>query len=68
MKNNGMGRRSFLGRSVIGAAGACVLAGGVTSGAAAAPAGAKLRKAVQLGMLPKELPDAEKFALAKRCG
>jgi len=28
----------------------------------------KLRKALQLGMLPKELPDADKFKLAKRCG
>ena len=30
--------------------------------------GAKLRKALQSNMLPKELPDAEKFALAKQCG
>ena len=27
-----------------------------------------LRKALQLGMLPKELPDADKFKLARACG
>jgi len=30
--------------------------------------GAKLRKALQLGMLPKSLSDADKFKLAKKCG
>ncbi len=30
--------------------------------------GAKLRKALQLGMLPKNLSDADKFKLAKKCG
>ncbi len=29
---------------------------------------AKLRKALQLGMLPRELSDADKFKLAKKCG
>jgi hexulose-6-phosphate isomerase len=28
----------------------------------------KLRKALQLGMLPRELSDADKFKLAKKCG
>lgn len=28
----------------------------------------KMKKAVQLGMLPQELPDEEKFRLARRCG
>ena len=28
----------------------------------------KLRKALQFGMLPKKLPDADKFKLAKECG
>jgi len=30
--------------------------------------GAKLRKALQLGMLPKKLSDADKFKLARKCG
>jgi hexulose-6-phosphate isomerase len=30
--------------------------------------GAKLRKALQFGMLPKDLSDADKFKLAKECG
>jgi hexulose-6-phosphate isomerase len=30
--------------------------------------GAKLRKAIQLNMLPKKLTDADKFKLAKKCG
>jgi L-ribulose-5-phosphate 3-epimerase len=30
--------------------------------------GRKLLKSLQLGMLPGNLPDAEKFALAKKCG
>ncbi len=30
--------------------------------------GAKLRKALQFGMLPKNLSDADKFKLAKECG
>jgi len=30
--------------------------------------GAKLRKALQIGMLPKSLSDADKFKLAKKCG
>jgi len=52
---------------------AATLAAGVTgpvagtfSTASAQPGG--LKKAIQINMLPKELPDSEKFALAKRCG
>lgn len=30
--------------------------------------GTKLRKALQIGMLPKSLSDADKFKLAKKCG
>jgi L-ribulose-5-phosphate 3-epimerase len=30
--------------------------------------GAKLHKALQIGMLPKDLSDADKFKLAKKCG
>ena len=37
-------------------------------GPAGAPKTATLRKALQIGMLPKGLSDAEKFELAKKCG
>jgi L-ribulose-5-phosphate 3-epimerase len=37
-------------------------------GAQAQRQGARLRKACQYRMLPKNLPDQEKFALAKKCG
>lgn len=60
-----MERRSFLKYTAatglgIGLAGA--------GGIAEAKGGAKLRKALQIGMLPRDVSDAEKFKLAKKCG
>lgn len=67
MEKKSMGRRDFL----VGAAAVAVGAGilGATSRACAQQTEFEaLPIAVQLGMLPKELPDPEKFALAKKCG
>jgi len=63
MDGIGVGRRSFLKLTAAAAAGVS-LAG---SAAAQAPAPRAWHKALKIGMLPN-LPDAEKFALAKRCG
>ncbi|HPD47606.1 MAG TPA: sugar phosphate isomerase/epimerase family protein [Anaerohalosphaeraceae bacterium] len=57
-------RRSFLKASVL-AMGAPLAA---RAAGAAAPEGAKLKKALQWGMLPKNLSEAQRFALAKKCG
>jgi len=57
-----MGRREFMVRTAATAA----VAGIVTTAGAEGKEGPK--KALQLGMLPKDLPDAEKFKLAKDCG
>jgi hexulose-6-phosphate isomerase len=66
MKEEIIGRRSFLRYAAAVTAGTGLL---VESGfARSSQKGAKLRKALQLGMLPKKLPDAEKFKLAKKCG
>ncbi|HUU16097.1 MAG TPA: sugar phosphate isomerase/epimerase family protein [Sedimentisphaerales bacterium] len=66
MKEEVIGRRSFLRYAAAVTAGTGLL---VESGfAGSSQKGAKLRKALQLGMLPKKLPDAEKFKLAKKCG
>ena len=63
MKGNTIARRDFL-KTAAAAAVATGLAGSFPARAAeAAP-----KKALQLGMLPKGLPDAEKFKLAKACG
>lgn len=56
-------RRSFLKTTVVAAA--LPITG---SFAAAAQSDTKLKKALQFSMLPKDLSDAEKFALAKKCG
>ncbi len=66
MKKETMGRRSFLRYAAAVTAGTSVL--GESSFARSRQKGTKLRKALQLGMLPKKLPDAEKFKLAKKCG
>jgi L-ribulose-5-phosphate 3-epimerase len=59
-------RRSFLKYAAAIAAGASLRS---TSALAEDPQrGAKLRKALQFGMLPRQLPDADKFKLAKKCG
>jgi hexulose-6-phosphate isomerase len=66
MKEKIIGRRSFLRYAAAITAGTNLLS---ESGFASnRQKGAKLRKALQLGMLPKKLPDAEKFELAKKCG
>jgi len=66
MTDNRMDRRGFMKASA-----AAVVAAGLANAAtraSAAQAYPALPKAVVMGMLPKELPIAEKFALAKRCG
>lgn len=63
MKQGGMGRREFLKQSATLA----VLAGAAGK-AAADPASPVLKKALQIGMLPGGLSDAEKFKLAADCG
>jgi L-ribulose-5-phosphate 3-epimerase len=60
------GRRDFLRTAAVVAAGATLSLKPALSRAQAGNSG--LLKACQFNMLPKELPDAEKFALAKRCG
>ena len=66
MKEEIIGRRSFLRYATAVTAGTGLL--GESVFARSRQKGAKLRKALQLGMLPKKLPDAEKFKLAKKCG
>ncbi len=66
MKEKIIGRRSFLRYATAITAGTSLL--GESGFARSERKGAKLRKALQLGMLPKKLPDAEKFKLAKKCG
>jgi L-ribulose-5-phosphate 3-epimerase len=66
MKDNIIQRRSFLKY----AATATVTTGllGQSIKVQAQQKGAKLRKALQFGMLPKNLSDPDKFKLAKECG
>ena len=65
MKNGSMGRRDFL----KSAAAASVLAGMAgTAFAETTPAPGQWKKALQLGMLPEKLSDADKFKLAFDCG
>jgi len=66
MKKEIIGRRSFLRYAAAVTAGTSVL--GESDFARSRQKGAKLRKALQLGMLPRELSDADKFKLAKKCG
>ncbi|MHC4172340.1 MAG: sugar phosphate isomerase/epimerase family protein [Planctomycetota bacterium] len=66
MKERIIGRRSFLKYTATVAAGTSLL--GQSKLAEGRHRGAKLRKALQLRMLPKELSDADKFKLAKKCG
>ena len=61
-----MERRSFL--KYTAAAGLGVSLVGRGGRAEQKKGGAKLRKALQIGMLPKDLSDADKFKLAKKCG
>jgi len=66
MKEKIMERRSFLKYTAAVTVGTSLL--GTSKPAEAGQRGAKLRKAVQLSMLPKELSDADKFKLTKKCG
>ncbi len=66
MKERIIGRRSFLKYTAAVTAGTSLL--GQSKLAEGRHRGAKLRKALQLRMLPKELSDADKFKLAKKCG
>ena len=61
-----MERRNFL--KCTAAAGLAVSLMGRSASAMEAKGGAKLRKALQIGMLPNSLSDADKFKLAKKCG
>ena len=61
-----MERRSFLKYVGAVAAGASLMGRPVF--AQDSQSDTKLRKALQLGMLPRELSDADKFKLAKKCG
>jgi len=64
--NQSAGRREFLKYAAAVTVGTGLL---TTAGRAQGQgSGAKLRKACQYNMLPKGLKDAEKFALAKKCG
>ncbi len=67
MNGTSMGRREFLRSTAAGAVMAGVagsmLKAGAAEGGAAGP-----KKAIQLGMLPKNLSDEDKFKLAKACG
>ncbi|MHC4677639.1 MAG: sugar phosphate isomerase/epimerase family protein [Planctomycetota bacterium] len=65
MNKEAMERRDFL-RYAATAAG--VALAGRSPVSQARQGSAKLRKALQFGMLPKNLSDAEKFKLAKKCG
>ena len=62
------GRRDFLRRTAAATlvAGVAGQVAGTFSTASAQQGG--LKKAIQINMLGKDLPDSEKFALAKKCG
>jgi len=61
-----MERRSFLKYTAAAGLGVGLLGRG--GRAEQKKGGAKLHKALQIGMLPKDLSDADKFKLAKKCG
>ncbi|HOC68624.1 MAG TPA: sugar phosphate isomerase/epimerase family protein [Candidatus Hydrogenedentes bacterium] len=65
MRNNFMGRREFLKKTA-----AVSMMAGMAGAMAEAPAPVPgvYKKALQIGMLPAALPDADKFKLAKDCG
>ncbi|MFB0553863.1 MAG: sugar phosphate isomerase/epimerase family protein [Phycisphaerae bacterium] len=66
MKEKIIGRRSFLSYAAAITAGTSLL--GKSGFTQSQRKGAKLRKALQLGMLPRELSNADKLKLAKKCG
>ncbi len=66
MKEEMMERRSFLRYAAAATVGTSLL--GRSADAQAGRKGGKLLKALQLGMLPRNLSNADKFKLAKKCG
>jgi len=66
MKDSIMERRSFLKYAATATVATGLLGRPIT--AQAGNKNTKLRKALQIGMLPKNLSDADKFKLAKECG
>ena len=66
MKESIMKRRSFLKYAATTTVATGLLGRSIT--AQAGKKDTKLRKALQFGMLPKNLSDADKFKLAKECG
>ncbi|MBL7188809.1 MAG: sugar phosphate isomerase/epimerase [Phycisphaerae bacterium] len=70
MKEETIERRSFLKYAATAAIGTDLLVCATTPQTAKAGAGegAKLRKALQFGMLPRDLSNADKFKLARKCG
>ncbi|UCF14062.1 MAG: hypothetical protein JSW59_11675, partial [Phycisphaerales bacterium] len=66
MKEQEIKRRSFLRYAATAAIAAPLLSD--SKAAQAGRTNTRLRKALQLGMLPKNLTDADKFKLARRCG
>ena len=66
MKEKIIGRRSFLRYAAAVTAGTSLLS--EPGFARNRQKGAKLRKALRLGMLPRELSNADKLKLAKKCG
>jgi hexulose-6-phosphate isomerase len=61
-----MERRDFLKYAAAAAAGTALL--GRSTASFASRTSPRLHKALQFGMLPKNLSDADKFTLAKKCG
>ena len=66
MKDNKMERRSFLKYAATATVTTGLLGRPIT--VQASNKSTKMRKALQFGMLPKNLSDADKFKLAKECG
>lgn len=66
MKDKTLERRSFL--KIVAATTVGMGLHGLSSAAQVGRKNSKLQKALQFGMLPKQLSNADKFRLAKRCG
>jgi L-ribulose-5-phosphate 3-epimerase len=66
MKDKAIERRDFLKYAAVAAAGTGLLGRPTVTEAGASKA--RLHKALQFGMLPKNLSDEEKLKLAKKCG
>lgn len=66
MQDERMGRRSFLKYSAAATVGVSLAS--ISAAKAGSKKDVKLYKALKIGMLPKNLTDAEKFKLASRCG